>query len=99
MRLGTIEVTRLGMQEPQMAQIADFMTRVLIEKQSPESVMEDVVEFRPPALSSQPTPAEARLPQAGDQIGTAPGKTPNELRKIVFDHERHRRHIDAKMIG
>ena len=48
LRLGTIEVTRLGMQEPEMAQIADFMTRVLIEKQSPESVMEDVVEFRLP---------------------------------------------------
>jgi glycine hydroxymethyltransferase len=48
LRMGTIEVTRLGMKEPEMEQIADFMTRVLIEKQSPESVMEDVVEFRLP---------------------------------------------------
>jgi len=48
LRMGTIEVTRLGMQEPQMDQIADFMARVLIDKQAPESVMEDVVDFRLP---------------------------------------------------
>jgi len=48
LRMGTIEVTRLGMKEPQMDQIADFMARVLIEKQAPESVMEDVVDFRMP---------------------------------------------------
>jgi glycine hydroxymethyltransferase len=48
LRLGTIEVTRLGMREPQMEQIADFIARVLIEKESPESVMEDVIEFREP---------------------------------------------------
>jgi glycine hydroxymethyltransferase len=48
LRLGTIEVTRLGMREPQMEQIADFIARVLIEKQSPESVMEEVIDFREP---------------------------------------------------
>src|SRR5579859_1022958 len=48
LRLGTIEVTRLGMREPQMAQIADFIARVLIQKEAPESVMEDVVDFREP---------------------------------------------------
>jgi glycine hydroxymethyltransferase len=48
LRLGTIEVTRLGMKEPQMDQIADFMARVLIDQQAPESVMEDVVDFRLP---------------------------------------------------
>src|SRR6266851_2490331 len=48
LRMGTIEVTRLGMKEPQMEQIADFMARVLIDKQAPESVMEDVVDFRLP---------------------------------------------------
>jgi glycine hydroxymethyltransferase len=48
LRMGTIEVTRLGLREPQMDQIADFMARVLIEKESPENVMEDVVEFRLP---------------------------------------------------
>lgn len=48
LRLGTIEVTRLGMKEAQMTQIADFIARVLIDKQSPETVLEDVVEFREP---------------------------------------------------
>jgi glycine hydroxymethyltransferase len=48
LRMGTIEVTRLGMKEAHMAQIADLMARVLIEKQSPESVLEDVVDFREP---------------------------------------------------
>ncbi|HRE29522.1 MAG TPA: serine hydroxymethyltransferase, partial [Anaerolineales bacterium] len=48
LRMGTIEVTRLGMKEEQMTQIADFMARVLIERQSPETVLEDVVEFREP---------------------------------------------------
>jgi glycine hydroxymethyltransferase len=46
LRLGTIEVTRLGMKEPQMDQVADFIARVLIEKQSPNMVLEEVVEFR-----------------------------------------------------
>jgi len=36
------------MKAPQMEQIADFMALVLIEKQAPESVMEDVVDFRQP---------------------------------------------------
>ena len=48
LRMGTIEVTRLGLKEPQMDQIADFMARVLIEKEAPESVMEEVVDFRLP---------------------------------------------------
>ncbi|MBI5565340.1 MAG: aminotransferase class I/II-fold pyridoxal phosphate-dependent enzyme [Chloroflexi bacterium] len=46
LRLGTIEVTRLGMKETQMDQIADFIGRVLIEQQSPNTVLEDVIEFR-----------------------------------------------------
>jgi glycine hydroxymethyltransferase len=46
LRLGTIEVTRLGMAEPEMATIAGFMARVLVEGEAPESVMEDVIEFR-----------------------------------------------------
>lgn len=29
-----------------MDQIADFMVRVLVEKQCPDLVMEDVIEFR-----------------------------------------------------
>ena len=46
LRMGTIEVTRYGMQEEEMDLIADFMARVLIEKQSPDIVVEDVIEFR-----------------------------------------------------
>ncbi|MFN8473971.1 MAG: serine hydroxymethyltransferase [Anaerolineae bacterium] len=46
LRLGTIEVTRFGMHEPEMETIAEFMARVLIEKQTPETVVGDVVEFR-----------------------------------------------------
>jgi glycine hydroxymethyltransferase len=46
LRLGTTEVTRYGMREKEMDAIADFIGRVLIEKQSPETVMEDVIDFR-----------------------------------------------------
>jgi len=48
LRLGTIEVTRLGMREKEMEAIADFMARVLVEKQAPEAVIEDVIDFRQP---------------------------------------------------
>jgi glycine hydroxymethyltransferase len=48
LRLGTIEVTRLGMREKEMETIADFMARVLVERQSPETVLEDVIDFRQP---------------------------------------------------
>lgn len=46
LRLGTIEVTRLGMREAEMDQIAEFIARVLVEKAQPEDVVEDVIEFR-----------------------------------------------------
>ena len=46
LRLGTIEVTRLGMREKEMDLIADFMARVLVERLSPDTVIQDVVEFR-----------------------------------------------------
>jgi glycine hydroxymethyltransferase len=46
LRMGTIEVTRLGMGETEMQAIADFMARVLVERESPETVGEDVIEFR-----------------------------------------------------
>ena len=46
LRMGTIEVTRLGMHEPEMAMIAEFMARVLVEHESPEAVVEDVIAFR-----------------------------------------------------
>ena len=46
LRMGTIEVTRLGMHEPEMDTVAGFMARVLVEREAPESVMEDVIDFR-----------------------------------------------------
>jgi glycine hydroxymethyltransferase len=48
LRMGTIEVTRLGMREAEMEQIAHFIARVLVEKAAPEDVLEDVIEFRQP---------------------------------------------------
>jgi glycine hydroxymethyltransferase len=45
-RLGVSEVTRLGMKESTMKDIAGFIKRVIIDKESVERVREDVVEFR-----------------------------------------------------
>ncbi len=45
-RLGTSEVTRLGMKEPEMAEIAGFIERVIIGKEDVSRVKEDVAEFR-----------------------------------------------------
>ncbi len=48
LRIGTIEVTRLGMREKEMAQIAEFIARVLVDKHAPADVLEDVIDFRQP---------------------------------------------------
>lgn len=48
LRMGTIEVTRLGMREAEMEQIADFIARILVEREAPEQVLEDVIAFREP---------------------------------------------------
>ena len=48
LRLGSIEVTRLGMGEKEMETIADFIARILIDKAAPHDVLEDVIEFRRP---------------------------------------------------
>jgi glycine hydroxymethyltransferase len=48
LRLGTIEVTRLGMEEEDMETVAEFIAHILIENAAPEGVMEDVIEFRMP---------------------------------------------------
>ncbi|NIP67333.1 serine hydroxymethyltransferase, partial [Candidatus Bathyarchaeota archaeon] len=45
-RLGTSEVTRLGMKESEMVEIAEFMKRIVVDQQDPEEVSEDVAEFR-----------------------------------------------------
>ncbi len=48
LRMGVIEVTRLGMGEAEMNQIADFIARVLIHGETPERVGREVEEFRRP---------------------------------------------------
>jgi glycine hydroxymethyltransferase len=48
LRIGTIEVTRLGMREAEMETIADFIARVLIEGESTELVGREVIDFRLP---------------------------------------------------
>lgn len=48
LRIGTIEVTRLGMMERDMETIADFMARVLVKGESTASVQHDVEAFRLP---------------------------------------------------
>src|SRR2546427_12336462 len=48
LRIGTTEITRLGMKEQEMETIADFMARVLIEQIAPEEVVDNVVAFREP---------------------------------------------------
>lgn len=48
LRMGTIEATRLGMNEHDMRTVADFIARVLVNNEDPESVGKDVVDFRLP---------------------------------------------------
>jgi glycine hydroxymethyltransferase len=46
LRMGTIEVTRLGMMEPHMEEVAEFVARVLVKREPPERVADDVVDYR-----------------------------------------------------
>lgn len=46
LRMGTIEVTRLGMREAEMDTIGGFMARLLVERENPEAVAKDVIDFR-----------------------------------------------------
>jgi glycine hydroxymethyltransferase len=45
-RLGTVEVTRLGMGEKHMSTIASFMRRLLLEHTQPATIRSEVEEFR-----------------------------------------------------
>jgi glycine hydroxymethyltransferase len=45
MRLGTCEVTRHGMKEGEMEQIAEFVRRVIIDKEETEKIKKDVKKF------------------------------------------------------
>jgi len=46
LRLGTSEITRLGMGGSEMVEIAELMERVIIKKENPNSVAKDVAEMR-----------------------------------------------------
>ncbi|MEM3401994.1 MAG: serine hydroxymethyltransferase [Candidatus Hadarchaeales archaeon] len=45
-RMGTSEVTRLGMKEGEMETIAEFIARVVVEKEPEEKIAAEVAEFR-----------------------------------------------------
>lgn len=45
-RLGTSEVTRIGMKESEMIEIAEFISRVVVDKEGVSNVKEDIAEFR-----------------------------------------------------
>jgi glycine hydroxymethyltransferase len=47
-RCGVSEVTRLGMREPEMEEIADLMTRIVVKREDSHKVASDVSEFRRP---------------------------------------------------
>ncbi|MEM1565888.1 MAG: hypothetical protein QW510_02205 [Candidatus Bathyarchaeia archaeon] len=44
-RLGTCEITRRGMKEDEMTKIAEFIKRVVLDKENPEIVKRDVVKL------------------------------------------------------
>jgi glycine hydroxymethyltransferase len=48
LRIGTTEVTRLGMGSAEMATIADFIARILVDGADPAALAADVVDFRLP---------------------------------------------------
>jgi glycine hydroxymethyltransferase len=48
LRIGTIEVTRLGLVEKDMPAIAGFFERILVKQEQPDDVRRDVEDFRRP---------------------------------------------------
>ncbi len=48
LRIGTIEVTRLGLMEEDMAGIAEFIARVLVQGEATSKVLQDVEAYRLP---------------------------------------------------
>jgi glycine hydroxymethyltransferase len=45
-RLGTSEITRLGMRKGEMVEIAEFIRRLVMDGEDPKKVGADVAEFR-----------------------------------------------------
>jgi glycine hydroxymethyltransferase len=46
LRLGTPELTRIGMKDEEMKDIAEFYKRILLDKEKPTKVQKDIKEFR-----------------------------------------------------
>jgi len=46
LRLGTPELTRIGMKEKDMEEIANFFQRALFKKENPKKIKKDIKEFR-----------------------------------------------------
>jgi glycine hydroxymethyltransferase len=46
LRLGTSEITRLGMGKSEMVDIAEFFKKLIIDKQDPKKIQEEVAEFK-----------------------------------------------------
>ena len=51
LRLGVQELTRLGMKEPQMREISEFIRKVLIDAEDPKTVANRVKDFREDYIS------------------------------------------------
>ena len=45
-RIGVSEITRLGMKESEMTEIASLIKRVVVDMQDPRIVSKDVIDFR-----------------------------------------------------
>lgn len=45
-RIGVSEITRLGMKESEMTEIASLIKRVVVDMQDPHIVSKDVIDFR-----------------------------------------------------
>jgi glycine hydroxymethyltransferase len=73
LRIGTIEVTRLGMREAEMETIADFIARILVEKVAPEDVGKDVIEFRQAYQTLYYCFDNGLPPKEGDEEASADG--------------------------
>ena len=46
LRLGTPELTRIGMKEKEMSEVADFYKRVLLDNEKPSKIKTEIKEFR-----------------------------------------------------
>jgi glycine hydroxymethyltransferase len=72
LRLGTTEITRLGMGETEMDTIAGFIASILIEKRKPDAVVTEVAAFRLPFQTVYYCFENGFPPVIGDQV---PGTT------------------------